>query len=527
MTGKLPQSFQSLTSMKKIYLQNNQFTGNVDVLTNLPLDDLDLGNNQFTGGIPEKLKGIIQKSNSNTGSSGPAPPSPPGAPPANRSSTHSKKSGGNGSPSSGGGGNDSGAKSGISGGGVAGIVISVSVVGAVAVIFIIKKRRRKSSTDIEKLDVQPFALDSQEVKDTISTTSTEAIETPTAVPLKPPPINPHKSIGGDDISAKPIVPQKKTHTAERNVVQYSISDLQMATDSFSVENRIGDGSIGSVYQGHFDNGKVLTVKKLYSSELRNPENFVKMVPDISQLDHPNVTELVGYCSEDGQHLLVYEFHKNGSLHDFLHRMDEGSTRLITWDSRVKIALGIARALEYLHEVCSPFLVHKNIKSENILLDADLNPHLSDSGLASLMADVDQGLNHNIESGYGAPEAAVSGKCTTKSDVYSFGVVMLELFSGRKPFDSSRPRSEQSLVRWATPQLHDIDALEKMVDPALNGLYSVKSLSRFADVISLCVQPEPEFRPPMSEVVQALVRLVQRANMSKRLHGIDQDSDAQD
>ncbi|XP_059299530.1 protein STRUBBELIG-RECEPTOR FAMILY 7-like isoform X1 [Lycium ferocissimum] len=531
MTGKLPQSFQSLTNMKKIYLQNNQFTGNIDILADLPLDALDLENNQFTGGIPEKLKGIMQKSNSNTGSSGPAPPSPPGAPPTNRSSTRSNKSSGNGSPSNGGGSSDNGEKSGIGSGGVAGIVISVSVVGAVAVIFIIKKRRRKSSIDIEKLDVQPFALDSQEVKEiklsqNSSTTSVKAVESPTAMSLKPPPIHPPKSLDGDDVSAKPVVPQQKARTAQINVEQYSIADLQMATNNFSVENLIGDGSIGSVYRAHFDNGKVLTVKKLYSSELRNPEDFHKMVPDISRLDHRNVTELVGYCSEDGQHLLVYEFHENGSLHNFLHRMDEDSTRL-TWDSRLKIALGTARALEYLHEVCSPSLVHKNIKSENILLDADLNPHLSDSGLANLMADVDQGLNHNIESGYGAPEAAISGKCTTKSDVYSFGVVMLELFSGRKPFDSSRTRSEQSLVRWATPQLHDIDTLEKMVDPALRGLYSVKSLSRFADVIALCVQPEPEFRPPMSEVVQALVRLVQRANMSKRLYGNDQDPDAQD
>ncbi|PKI44407.1 hypothetical protein CRG98_035210 [Punica granatum] len=116
---------------------------------------------------------------------------------------------------------------------------------------------------------------------------------------------------------------------------------------------------------------------------------------------------------------------------------------------------------------------------------------------------------------------MSGQYTLKSDVYSFGVVMLELLTGRKPFDSSRPRSEQSLVRWATPQLHDIDALSKMVDPDLKGLYPVKSLSRFADVIALCVQAEPEFRPPMSEVVQALVRLVQRSNMSKRTFGNDQ------
>ncbi|KAK8942197.1 Protein STRUBBELIG-RECEPTOR FAMILY 6 [Platanthera guangdongensis] len=121
----------------------------------------------------------------------------------------------------------------------------------------------------------------------------------------------------------------------------------------------------------------------------------------------------------------------------------------------------------------------------------------------------------MASGYSAPEVTMSGHYTLKSDVYSFGVIMLELMTGRKPFDSSRPRPEQSLVQWATPQLHDIDALDKMVDPSLEGLYPAKALSRLADVIALSVQPEPEFRPPISEVVQALVRLVQRPNMSKR------------
>ncbi|AQK81918.1 Putative STRUBBELIG family receptor protein kinase [Zea mays] len=108
---------------------------------------------------------------------------------------------------------------------------------------------------------------------------------------------------------------------------------------------------------------------------------------------------------------------------------------------------------------------------------------------------------------------MSGTYTAKSDVYSFGVVMLELLTGRKPLD--RERSEQSLVRWAAPQLHDIDLLARMVDPALDGLYPSKSLSRFADIIAICVQPEPEFRPPMSEVVQQLVRLMQRAAIIRR------------
>ncbi|KAI3455691.1 hypothetical protein Pfo_012354 [Paulownia fortunei] len=481
MTDNLPQSFQSLTNINDMYLQNNQFTGTLDVLANLPLEHLNVENNRFTGWIPQQLRGINPQTNGNSFNSGPAPPPPPGTPPASRPNRN-HRSGGSGGSSNGGGSGSEGSKSGIGAGAIAGIVISVLVVGAIAAFFIMKRRSRKSSMDIEKLDNQPFApLASQEVQAHCS--------------------------------------PKKVNTAPINAKSYSVADLQIATDSFSVENLIGEGSIGRVYRAQLDDGKVVAVKKINSSALSNSEDFLDIVSEISRLHHPNVTELVGYCSEHGQHLLVYEFHKNGSLHEFLHLSDEFSKPL-TWNSRVKIALGTARALEYLHEVCSPSVIHKNFKSANILLDMELNPHLSDCVLASLVREPDQA------SGYSAPEVAMSGQYTIKSDVYSFGVVMLELLTGRTPFDSSRPRSEQSLVRWATPQLHDIDALSKMVDPALKGLYPVKSLSRFADVIALCVQPEPEFRPPMSEVVQALVRLVQRANMSKRTFGNEAASRAE-
>ncbi|KAK3134157.1 hypothetical protein QOZ80_6AG0545680 [Eleusine coracana subsp. coracana] len=190
---------------------------------------------------------------------------------------------------------------------------------------------------------------------------------------------------------------------------------------------------------------------------------------------------------------------------------------LTWNTRVRIALGTARALEYLHEVCLPPVVQRNLKSSNILLDEENSPHLSDCGLAALSPNPEREISSEIigSFGYSAPEFAMSGTYTVKSDVYSFGVVMLELLTGRKPLDSSRERSEQSLVRWATPQLHDIDLLAKMVDPALDGMYPAKSLSRFADIIAICVQPEAEFRPPMSEVVQQLVRMMQRASIVRR------------
>ncbi|XVF87006.1 hypothetical protein PTKIN_Ptkin18bG0085900 [Pterospermum kingtungense] len=519
--GNLPESFKNLTSINGMYLENNQFTGTIDVLANLPLDHLYISNNHFTGWIPDQLKSIDLQKDGNSWSSGPAPPPPPGTPPATRNNRH-HKSGGNSSPSDGSGG---GSKSGIGGGGIAGIVISILVVGAIVAFFLVKRRSRRSSSDIEKLDNQPFApLASNEVQEMKSVQSSSSIDSKTfdtsaSINLRPPPVDRHKSFDEEDFSKKPIV-VKKAVPAPTNVISYSIADLQMATGSFSVENLLGEGSFGRVYRAQFDDGKVLAVKKIDSSALPSAmsDAFIEMVSNISHLHHTNVTELVGYCSEHGQHLLVYEFHKNGSLHDFLHLSDEYSKPLI-WNSRVKIALGTARALEYLHEVCSPSVVHKNIKSSNILLDAELNPHLTDSGLATFIPNADQVLNRDdVGSGYSAPEVTMSGQYSLKSDVYSFGVVMLELLTGRKPFDSTRPRLEQSLVRWATPQLHDIDALSKMVDPALKGLYPIKSLSRFADVIALCVQPEPEFRPPMSEVVEALVRLVQRTNMSKRTIG---------
>ncbi|KAH6790020.1 STRUBBELIG-receptor family 6 [Perilla frutescens var. frutescens] len=515
MSDNLPQSFQSLTSINDMYLQNNQFTGTLDVLATLPLQNLNVENNRFTGWIPTQLKGINLRTSGNQLNSGPAPPPPPGTPPATRPN-RSHNSGGGGSSNSG---NGSGGSSGIGAGAIAGIVISVLVVGAIIAFFIVKRRSRKSSTDIEKLDNQPFAPQApeqvQEIKpvQVSSATSTKAFETPAMINLRPPPVDRHKSFDDEDVTAKPIVPPKKINTAPIDAKLFSVADLQIATDSFNVENLIGEGSIGRVFRAQLDDGKVVAVKKINASVLSNSEDFLEIVSEISRLHHPNIVELIGYCCEHGQHLLVYEFHKNGCLHEFLHLSDE-FTKPLTWNNRVKIALGTARALEYLHEVCSPSVVHKNFKSANILLDGELNPHLSDCALASLVREPDQA------SGYSAPEVAMSGQYTIKSDVYSFGVVMLELLSGRTPFDSSRPRAEQSLVRWATPQLHDIDALSKMVDPALKGLYPVKSLSRFADVIALCVQPEPEFRPPMSEVVQALVRLVQRANMSKRTFGND-------
>ncbi|RLN40121.1 hypothetical protein C2845_PM01G17400 [Panicum miliaceum] len=529
-SGTLPESFSNMTSLSTLYLQNNQFTGTIDVLTDLPLTDLNVANNQFSGSIPDKLKSINNlQTSGNSFSNSPAPaameppsdtppsqPSPSGTP--SRSKNNSSPSQGSGTDN---GGSD-GKNSKVGGAAVAGIVISLVVVGALVAFFLIKRKamRRQQGGDLEKnMHLSPLA--SGKIKQlrpirsiSLSPTGKE-LKNNVSMNLKPPSkIELHESFDENDPTNKPAT--KKVNLSSIRATAYTVADLQEATESFSADNLVGEGSFGRVYRAKLSDQKVLAVKKInFSAIPDHPSDFfIKLVANVANLNHPNLSELDGYCSEHGQCLLAYEFYKNGCLHDLLH-LSDGNSRSLSWNNRVKIALGSARALEYLHETCSPPIIHKNFKSANILLDDELNPHISDCGFADLIPN--QELQESDDnSGYKAPEATMSGQYSQKSDVYSFGVVMLELLTGRKAFDSSQPRSQQSLVRWASPQLHDIDSLDQMVDPALEGLYPAKSLSRFADAIALCVQPEPEFRPPMSEVVQSLVRLVQRSSMGAGL-----------
>jgi len=526
-SGNLPESFNSLTSLSTLYLQDNQFTGTIDVLTDLPLTDLNVANNQFSGSIPDKLKSIsnLQTSGnsfSNSPASATTPPSynPPSRPSPSRTPSHSNN---NNSPSRESDTNNGGGKSSkVGGAAVAGIVISLVVVGAVVAFFLIKRKsvRRQQGYDPEKNEhLSPLA--SRKIKQlrpirTVSLSPTaKELKKNVSMNLKPPSkIELHKSFDENDPTNKPAT--EKVNVSSIRATAYTVADLQVATKSFSADNLVSEGRFGCIYRAQLCDQKILAVKKINFSALPgHPSDFfIELVGNIAKLNHPNLSELDGYCSEHGQCLLAYEFYKNGSLYDLLH-LSDGYSKPLSWNNRVKIALGSARALEYLHETCSPPIIHKNFKSSNILLDDDLNPHISDCGFADLIPNQElQESDDNL--GYRAPEVTMSGQYSQKSDVYSFGVVMLELLTGRKAFDSSRARSQQSLARWASPQLHDIDSLDQMVDPTLEGLYHAKSLSRFADAIALCVQPEPEFRPPMSEVVQSLVRLVQRASMGTTL-----------
>ncbi|RCV05102.1 hypothetical protein SEVIR_1G054500v4 [Setaria viridis] len=525
LTGDLPNSIGSLSNLSSLYMQNNQFTGSVNVLRGLSsaLTTLNIANNNFSGWIPKEFSSIPDlKLGGNSFANGPAPPPPPFMPPPpQRPRNRPKHPQGQGdapkgseSPTI-----QSDKKQGLGTGPLVGIIAG-SIVAVLCVLLLLvccmrNARKRKDDASSESKDfVGPLTVNIERASSR-ETPEPNLEDTSIATVKLPPPekMTPERVYGKNGSMRKTKVPITAT--------PYTVASLQVATNSFCQDSLLGEGSLGRVYKADFPNGKVLAVKKIDSAalSLQEEDNFLEAVSSMSRLRHPNIVPLTGYCVEHGQRLLVYEYIGNGTLHDILHFSDEMSRKL-TWNIRVRIALGTARALEYLHEVCLPSVVHRNFKSSNILLDEEHNPHLSDCGLAALTPNTERQVSTEVfgSFGYSAPEFAMSGIYTVKSDVYSFGVVMLELLTGRKPLDSSRERSEQSLVRWATPQLHDIDALAKMVDPALNGMYPAKSLSRFADIIALCVQPEPEFRPPMSEVVQQLVRLMQRASIVRRQSG---------
>ncbi|KAL1320306.1 hypothetical protein HN51_065023 [Arachis hypogaea] len=514
-SGDLPASFASLSNLSSLFLQSNQLTGNLNTLVGLPLDSLNVAHNNFSGWIPHELSSIHNFIfDGNSFDNGPAPPPPPftSPPPSRSHNSHRRSGSGSHNKTRVSDNESSDSNNGLTTGAIIGIIIGsilVAVILILALFFCVRKQKGKEKVTRTSSGSLPHGTTNVNPQMQEQRVKSAALITD----LKPPPVE-NVVVERAPVKSGSIKQMKSPITS----TSYTVASLQSATNSFSQENIIGEGSLGRVYRAEFPNGKIMAIKKIDNSalSLQEEDNFLEAVSNMSRLRHPNIVTLAGYCAEHGQRLLVYEYIGNGNLHDMLH-FAEDSSKALSWNARVRIALGTARALEYLHEVCLPSVVHRNFKSANILLDEELNPHLSDCGLAALTPNTERQVSTQMVGsfGYSAPEFALSGVYTVKSDVYSFGVVMLELLTGRKPLDSSRVRSEQSLVRWATPQLHDIDALAKMVDPALNGMYPAKSLSRFADIIALCVQPEPEFRPPMSEVVQALVRLVQRASVVKR------------
>ncbi|MBA0623107.1 hypothetical protein Godav_008593 [Gossypium davidsonii] len=286
---------------------------------------------------------------------------------------------------------------------------------------------------------------------------------------------------------------------------FTLNDIERATNSFDASQVIGEGGFGIVYRGSLDDGAAVAVKVLKREDQHGGQEFLAEVEMLSRLHHRNLVKLIGICTEDNTRCLIYELVPNGSLESHLHGAEK-ETDPLDWGARMKIALGAARGLAYLHEDSSPRVIHRDFKSSNILLEHDFTPKVSDFGLARTA--IDEG-NKYISThvmgtfGYLAPEYAMTGHLLVKSDVYSYGVVLLELLTGRKPVDLLQPPGQENLVAWARPLLTDKEGLEMVIDPAIKSDISLDSIAKVAAIASMCVQPEVSHRPFMGEVVQAL------------------------
>lgn len=296
----------------------------------------------------------------------------------------------------------------------------------------------------------------------------------------------------------------------KGVQVFTYKEVELASGRFKDGNVIGNGGFGVVYRGVLKDGTAAAIKRLHREGKQGERAFRVEVDLLSRLSSPYLVQLLGYCADQHHRLLIFEFMPNGSLQSHLHSSISQYRSSLNWGIRLRIALDCARGLEYLHEHAVPSVIHRDFKSSNILLNQHFRAKVSDFGLAKLGSDKINGLVSTRvlgTTGYLAPEYASTGKLTTKSDVYSYGVVLLELISGRVPLDTKRPPGEHVLVSWALPRLTNREKVMEMVDPSLQGQYSRKDLIQVAAIAAMCVQPESDYRPLMTDVVQSLIPLV--------------------
>ncbi|XP_066384194.1 probable serine/threonine-protein kinase PBL21 isoform X1 [Miscanthus floridulus] len=327
---------------------------------------------------------------------------------------------------------------------------------------------------------------------------------------------------------------------------FTFKDLLVATGYFNEANFIGEGGFGKVYKGKI-NGQVsknsvfdsfcgdstgtdgalcvflffcaqmVAVKQLARDGVQGRNEFLVEVLMLTVLNHRNLVSLVGFCAQGDERLLVYEYMPFGSLESHLFDVPLGKKPL-DWNTRVRIVVGVAEGLSYLHNVADPPVIYRDMKAANILLGEDFSPKLSDFGLAKVGPVGDRThVSTRVMGTYGycAPDYVVSGKLTMKSDIYSFGVLLLELITGRRIYDASRPKPEQSLLTWSRPFLHDKRKFYRLADPSLLGCYPSSALNQLVVISIMCLQDQPHVRPIISDVVIGLNHVASQPYTSER------------
>ncbi|RYR17187.1 hypothetical protein Ahy_B03g061962 isoform C [Arachis hypogaea] len=301
---------------------------------------------------------------------------------------------------------------------------------------------------------------------------------------------------------------------ERQLRKLKFSQLIEATNGFSAASLIGCGGFGEVFKATLKDGSSVAIKKLIRLSCQGDREFMAEMETLGKIKHRNLVPLLGYCKVGEERLLVYEYMEYGSLEEMLHgRTKSRDRRILTWEERKKVARGAAKGLCFLHHNCIPHIIHRDMKSSNVLLDHEMESRVSDFGMARLISALDTHLSVSTLAGtpgYVPPEYYQSFRCTAKGDVYSFGVVMLELLTGKRPTDKE-DFGDTNLVGWAKMKVRQGTHME-VIDPDLlqvcqgsdeAQLNEVKDMLRFLDITLQCVDDLPSKRPNMLQVVAML------------------------
>ncbi|TYH61800.1 hypothetical protein ES332_D07G077000v1 [Gossypium tomentosum] len=283
---------------------------------------------------------------------------------------------------------------------------------------------------------------------------------------------------------------------------YPSCEIVEKLESLDEEDVMGSGGFGTVYRMVMNDCQTFAVKRIDRSREGSDQVFERELEILGSIKHINLVNMRGYCRFPASKLLIYDYLAMGSLDDFLHECKEEG-RLLNWSARLKIALGSARGLAYLHHDCCPKIVHRDIKSSNILLDENLGPHVSDFGLAQLLVDEDAHVTTVVAGtfGYLAPEYLQSGIATEKTDVYSFGVLLLELVTGKRPTDPTFAKRGLNVVGWTNTLLRE-NRLEDIIDKGCTDAI-METVEAILEIAAKCTDANPDERPTMCQVLQLL------------------------